>query len=507
MYKADYGDGRLRDCSITDGVFQKMNSYARVTKINKNVIEIADIVQGEMNQLVAGETVLIHVSATNGTDAELLGAYQFNKIELVVDNTLTLSEKVFDVNLEYFYVQIISVPQFDCLTLKDATISPPPFDPFHFVGGIVAFQVFNSFEMINSAIDLSECGIPFNRRSLRPLTEQERRGETDGAIYAGQENYLTADKFLLNAGDGAVLIQAKNFIADSESRIGNMKTHGRANCRGAADSPFKPSNISNIGGSTILIAADNLELTPEVLAKYRDSNLREGRGLARCYIASNTILPKDEKLYAFDILEDKFRVQNFGVQDFGNGSLGAADNPQYQLNNFAAVTDIVGNKIYFKDKTLAGIAPLKLGALIILQDLDSGNFIISRVLKYEENAVTLERTLNAERAQIITVAEFTNLKMESHSIKNFDGTKGGVLAIAAHDLEITGEINANVRRTLDIGNSQSWNRLQVGSIFILAEKIKFGDNARLKGDTLIIGGELVNFDALKSIGGNNFIYN
>lgn len=523
-FKYNFGDGRLGDCEIADGVFTKMNSYARVLAVDKNVITIdaENQIEGEISTFKAGETILLHISATNGTDATPLGKYQLAQIDLIVENVLTLNEKVFDCDLNYEYLQIISVPQFKNLTLKNATLAPQPYDVFKFRGGVLVFQVFDTFKMENSAIDLTDAGIPFQKKmTYRPLTSQEISGETDGAIYAGQENYITAGKLIMNAGDGVFFMQAKKFLCDTDSRIGNPKTHGRANCRGAADSKFKPSNVTNIGGSTILISSEKLEirskenslttdyslLTP-ILAKYRDSEKPAGRGLARCYIASDTILPKDEKLYAFDILEDDSRVQKLGVEDFGNGELGTVENPNYELNNYAAVKYLDGNRVYYENKTLSGIAPLKLGALVILQNIETGEFAVSRVLEYDEKFVTLKKVIDGSKLQLITVAEFEKLTVGNFAqVRKFDGKIGGVLALAVSDsLEIDGEINAKVQETLEIGNSQSFNRLQVGSMFILSKKIIFGDMARLVGDTLIIGGEMEGFESVKTLGGNNFVH-
>lgn len=550
-FKYNFGDGRLGSAEISDGFYSNLNSYARVTSINKNIITIdaENMYTGEISKFAAGETVLIHVSATNGTDADLLGKYQLAEIQLIVGNTLTLDQKIFDIDLNYFYVQIVSVPQFKNLTLKNAELSPQPYNPFSNHGGLLVFQVFDNFTMINSNINLVECGIPANRKnSLRPVTETELRGETDQSLYAGTENYLTATRLMMNAGDGVCFIQAKNFIADSESRIGNPKTQGRKKCRGAADSKFRPSNVTNIGGSTILIAAgvfkeigdkiqgtgdNSVSRSPDflfpILAKYRSSTLREGRGLCRCYIASNTILPDDEKLYSFDTLADESRVQKLGVEDFGNGFLGewriqiTGDRRQetvgssavlypascpLEINNYAAVTEFFGNRIYYGKKTLSGIAPLRKGALVIVQDILTGKFTVSRVLEYDESFITIKNKFVAEKAQIITVAEYSNILIENFAqVRKFDGEIGGVLAIAANDtLTIEGEINAKVVESENVGNSQSWERLQIGGMFLLGKKIIFGESARLVGDTMIIGGSLEGFESVKTLGGNNFVY-
>lgn len=497
MYKLETGDGRLKDVTIENGVCKDLNAYARVTEINQNVVTIDNATESQFANFTAGEKVLIHVSCTNGTDAELLGKYQIATIELVSENRLTLSDKVFSVDLNYFYVQIISLPQFKNLKLSNATIAPQSFDVFKFTGGVVAFQVFDNFTMENSQIDLTDCGIPTQKKNTyRPLQSQEYEGETDSSRRAGEENFITADRFILNSGDGAAMIFAKNFIADENSRIGNPKTHGRAGCRGAADSPFKPSNVTNIGGSSILIAAENLQIQPENLAKYRSADKTKGKGLARCYIASNTILPDDEKLYAFDILADDSRVQKLGVENFGNGFFGNLLAPSFQLNNFAQVTSVVGNKIYFSDKTLSGYAAIKDGGLVLIRNGD-GELKISRVLSCGDNFITVEN-LPPNPNEIFSVPEFENLSLENYNCN-------GILAVAVSDtLNLSGDINIFNADNLNCGNSQSWNKC--AGIFLLAKKINFAENCRLNAGAMVICNELENFSADILTAAPNFIY-
>lgn len=491
-FKYDFGDGRLGDAVIENGVCKNFNSYARVTSINQNVIEIENISEGEFAKFTAGEKILLHISASNRDTGDFLGRYQIATIELVSENKLTLSENIFDCDLNFEYLQIISIPQFKNLTLKNATLTPPPYDVFKFRGGILVAQVFDTFEMVNSFIDLTDCGIPFQKKNTyRPLTTQEISGETDKSQFAGEEN-LTP--LILNAGDGTVFIQARNFIADEVSRIGNPKTHGKANCRGAADSAFKPSNVTNVGGSSIFIACESItyNLTP-ILAKYRSADAPAGRGLSRCYIASNTILPDDEKLYHFDILEDLSLVQKLGVENFGVGTV-TLERPNFQLNNFAQVTNVIGNKLYFKNKTLSGYAPY---SLVLIRNSE-GEFKISRVLNYGENFVTV-KNLPENPVEIISIAEFENLTLENYNCEKF-------LGVAVSDtLTISGEINISNCLKLNCGNAQSFNK--VSGIFILAKKIIFAENCRLKCGSMIICNDVENFSEEILAGEPNFIYN
>lgn len=490
-FKIDCGDGRLKDVEIKNGLNRSLNSYARVTAINQKVFTIDNVFDGDFNNFTAGEKVLIHVSATNGTDASNLGRFLFAEIEYVNGNLLTLSEN-FDCDLNYFYVQLISVPQFRNLTLKNATLTPQNFDVFKFTGGLMVAQVQDTFKMENSNIDLTDCGIPTQKKlTYRPLTEFELSGETDGSKFAGTEN-LTP--LILNSGDGAVFIQAGNFSADKNSRIGNPKTHGRAKCRGAADSNFKPSNVTNIGGSSIFIAAENFNAPVEILAKYRNADLPAGRGICRCQIATNTILPNDEKLYHFEILADESRVQSLGIENFGNGNLGSFVNPEFKLNNFAEVEVVVGNKLYLKNKTLNGIATFKTGNLVLLRKND-GEFFVSRIVECGDNFILIEKTFEA--VEVLTIPEFENLTLD-----NFSTDK--ILAVAVADTFNVGTING--AKSEKFGNSQSWNRCN--GVFILAKNINFNENSRLNSATTIITENMTNFsEDIFDADFDNFIYN
>ena len=491
-YKFDFGDGRLNDCEITSGVCTDLNSYARAVSISQNVVTIENETDSNFCKIAAGETVLLHISATNGTDAEPLGKYIFAQVLLRSGDTLTL-DKTFDVDLNYFYVQVVSVPQFKNLTLTDTKIAPPAYDIFKFTGGVVAFQVFDNFTMTNSQIDLTQAGIPTQKKlTYRPLSNQEYGGETDGSKLAGQENFITSTNLMLNAGDGAAIIQAYNFTADEKSRIGNPATHGQKLCRGAADTKYKPADTINIGGSTILIAAKTFNAPPQVLAKYRDINLAAGRGLCRCYIASDTILDDDEKLYSYDRLEDLGGVQNFGVEDFGAGTA-IITNPAFQINNVAQVTAVVGKEIYLGEKTLAGYAKIKTGSLI-LQRNAAGEFQVSRVLNLTNKGLTVEKVLR-DVTEVIAVGEFGELEIGSYS--------GEIFAVAVSGMfSLTGDLTAE--RELNCGNSQSFNKF--GGIFILAKKIIFGENAKLNAGAMLISESIEGFTRSVFTGKPNFVW-
>ena len=409
---------------------------------------------------------------------------------------MTLNEEVFDVDLEKFYVQAVTVPNFKNLTLNNACISPPAYDVFKYIGGVLIFKVFNKFRMEKSQIDLTECGIPVAKKmKLRPLTEQEMNGETDKSARAGEENYMTAERLILNSGDGAVFLMARDFISDEVSRIGNPKTYGRAQCRGAADSKFKPSDVTNIGGSTILIAAEQvLGFKSQVLGKYRSSDLKAGRGLSRCLIASNSLLADDEKLYSFDILQDDSRVQKLGVENFGSGTAEIV-NPKYQLNNYAEISYRSGDDFYIKSKTLSGAASFKVGTLVLVLN-ELNEIRMTRLLGASLDKLTLKTGLTGERFKVVSVPEYKNLEItEAVEVEDF-------FAVAvSNEFKMSGSVRSGIK--LGGGNSQSWNKS--GGIFILAKELKLGENARLSA-AMVIAGSVVGLSEEVFVGKPNFVY-
>lgn len=521
----EYGTGVNGDVKIADGAYDKLNSYARVVGIDANTITLdtENALLGDYEKFRAGEEILVHCSATNGTTAENLGKYLVARITLVSGNVLTLDKTMFTVDLNYDYVQAVTVANFDCVTLsKDAVLTPPPYSPFKYHGGIVAVKCWDTFTFDGGSINLVDCGIPANRKNaLRPLTTQETPavGEGDLALYSGHENYQTADRLIMNAGDGVAFVVAKKLVCNEDSRIGNPNTHGAQFCRGASNSVgVRPSNITNIGGSTIFIAAETIDkFTPKILAKYRDINLFDGRGLCRCYIASNTKLRADEGLYAYDCISNPARLQQeIGVRDFGDGSFGDMENPTAPLNNYAHVVAIQQNgyRLKIAGETVQGLAPIKTGALALIQVVqktannitDAGKIAVAKILQRENDAITLsfpapQVNLDKNLVQIISIPQFENLTINTNYDRTFkfgkrDGVTaiGGVCAIACNGtLNLTdGKINVEGKggaapygkAGLNIlSNAGCCDRLPIGeghgSVFILAKDLIANDNTRI----------------------------
>lgn len=525
-----YGTAADNDVEISDGTLETVNSYVKISGIDelddyKVVIDTDSAIIGSYESFVAGNDIFIHVS-TSTTETEYLGKYMVAKIRLVsVNGIITLDKKITDLiprdQFDYYSVQAVTIANFDCLTLKArGIIAPQLYDPYKMCGGILCIRCWDSLKFEGGHIDLTDCGIPANRKHLlRPLTSQETaaNGESDVSKLSGQENFITAERFLLNAGDGAAFIIAKNLYCNENSRIGNPSTHGAHFCRGAYNSAgVKPSNITNVGGSTILICAENIyDFNAKMIAKYRTASEKDaeiGRGLCRCYIASNTILRNDEGLYAYDILSDANRLsRKLNVKNFGSGIYGSITNPIKQLNNYAQVTTINqgGCRLTIANETINGLTPISEDALILIQVIQrssehtehAGEIVTAKVVRRGENYLITDYPapkvdLSEYIMQVVSIPQFENFTLNQNytGTMAFNGKVGGVFAMAVNNVADLSEGKINVEGKggaaayganglAYIGNAQNNYKLPLGnghgSVFILAKTLTLNENTRI----------------------------
>lgn len=524
-----YGTAEDRDVEVSDGVLEGVNSYARVSAIDeldscKIVLDETSLIIGNYETFAAGTDIILHVSSSS-IETDYLGKYLVATIRLVGNGILTLDKDFTELlprdQFDFYSVQAITIANFDCLKLlKGGMVKPPIYDPYKMCGGIIALRCWDSLVFNGGHINLINCGIPANRKHLlRPLTSQETaaNGESDFAKLSGQENFITAERFLLNAGDGAAFIIAKNIYCNADSRIGNIDTHGAHYCRGAYNSVgVKPSNITNIGGSTILMAAENIyNFTPKMIAKYRtasDKDSEIGRGLARCLISSNTILRNDEGLYSYDILKNPNRISTkLNVTDFGAGNYGSLTNPSKSINNYAQVTAINQGRcrLTIANETVSGLTPLLEGTKILVQVIQkseletehAGEIVLATILKRGENSVTIDFPapdvdLAEYSMQIISIPQFENFTLSQNytGTTAFNGKVGGVFAVICSDtcdlsggkINVEGKGGATAYGSNGlayIGNSQDALKLPLGeghgSIFILAKTLTLNEFSRI----------------------------
>ena len=494
-----------------------LNSYAHVTAINGNQITINqnDILYGAYEEFEAGVDILFHVSASAATTYKTyLGCYCVATITAVENGVLTLDKDVTQVipadEFGRYQVQVVTIARFGNLTLNSGvSIVPPAYSTTHFYGGIVAIKCFGNLTFAGGHINLVDRGLPVSATSMRPKTSQEEQGTLDTDTYSGWENSQTHERFLLNCGDGAafILVRGTMNISNTASRIGNPSTNGAQFCRGASDSVGdKPDNVTNIGGSTILIAAKKIDnFSPAIIAKYRAANVATGQGICRCYIASESKLRNDEGLYAYDCISDPTRLlRELNIKNFGNGSLGVCSTDAKQ-NNYAKVVAISADRkrVTYADKTTDGVAQITKGALVMIHAThretppdegneiaaNTGSFRLANVLDDNGSVLTLDSpTINLDPVtyaiQVVSIPQYTKWTAGQTNGMEFDGDKGGIFAIAVNEdvgeylywrpprntfLQTQTKAEPYGRGGLRyIGNAQMNNRLPIGQGFMSA---------------------------------------
>lgn len=512
-----YGNGALGD--VTE-ISSTVNTSARVTALNATTITINNTSANPgLATFVTGAQVLIHVSAAvSASNKTYLGKWMIAEVTGVNSNVLTLDTDpttlIPSAQLGNYYVQAIAIAQFKNLTLSEGTtISPIVYSTTNYHGGIVAIMCSEALTFDGGHISLTDRGIPVASKALRPtLTNYDV--EADTGNYAGYENAGTADYFMLNAGDGAAFIIAKKLVCSEDSRIGNVSTQGAQFFRGHSSSvtygDTKPTNVTNKGGSTILIAAEEIEnFSTKMIAKYRSSSSTAGQGICRCYIASETKLRNDEGLYAYDCISTPGRIKNMHIKNFGNGSFGDITDSTTQLNNYATVTAIDGVKVTYKSATTVGLAQFSAGALVMVHfnhktqtNVEhAGRFILATILANNGSVITLDTappniSPTDYSCQLVAIPQADNftLSKENKATPAYNGEQGGIFAIAVKNAcNLTnGKINvmqkgggtAYGRPGLAfIGNAQDSDRLPIGqghgSVFILANQLTMNANTRL----------------------------
>lgn len=526
-----YGSGANGD--VTNPSVQ-INSYANVSDYDATSITL-NATKGFQNtagyqKFTNNVDIMIHVSAVvpPSTETRYLGKYVIARITNVATNKLYIDRDFTQIlpkgEFAKYRVQAVTAADFKTLTLNtDYNLVPVGYNATYFYGGILFVRCNNSFVMNGGHVNLLDRGIPVANKDFRPMTPQENKGTKDADKYSGWENSETKDRFLLNSGDGAFFLVTRNVVFSNEkSRIGNTSAKGVQYCRGASDSTGHIDKTSNIGGSTILIAADKIsDFKPDYISKYRVGT--EGSGLCRCYIASKNKLRNDEGLYAYDCISEPHRVvRNMRISSFGDGNHGSKANPDMPLNNYAQVTTISkdGRSIVYKNKTTDGLARIEKGAIIMFQviaaksDVEVGNigrFILAKVIEDDGAAMIVDKSINGVfgsdqvsnfSCQIVSIPRFTTLSITnkySHTTK-YDTVKGigGVFAVMCDtlldleggqiDLVDKGGAPSYGEHGLSyIGNAQNYDALPIGasnaSALLIAKEIKFSKNSRIGNTT------------------------
>ena len=524
-----YGDGSLGDVAATAGEVC-VNAYAKVTDITSSTITIADATTNAYGGFTAGMEILFQIVDVDNASSskKFIGCWRVHKIKSVAGSVLTVTNKPTKVisasNFANHVVaaQVITLPNFKNVTVnKNVSFKSTPYANGR--GGVVAFKCSGTLKFAGGHIDVNDAGLFSSRSTLNQEAAQLDVVNT-AHQYTGWENFATQKHFTLNTGCGSVFLIAKKLTGNSSSRIGNPNVQGVAYCAGdynvSADnldpmSSLAPAGTTIRGGATILICAGTISsFNVKMLAKYRSSTVAV-QGLGRCYIASETELPCDEALYAYDRISTPTRLQDtFNIKNFGDGSDGVAQNITTQINNYARVTAIndTRNILTYSKKTTAGAAPFKVGALVMVHPMHkdsenvkySGRFHVSKIIGLTSTKITLQDPIpklntldiNYYNWQVVTIPQYSSftLNKENAATPKYSSGRGGILAFACSGtcdisnglLNVEGKgggvaygkeglkyiSNGGMATTLPLGQGH-------GSVFILASQIVMNDTTRI----------------------------
>ena len=541
-----YGSGKLGDETFIGG---KFNSYYLISAFSgktfiakpENAIN-GDVLNIHNPEDVVGEQFLIHAfAASNGATAQL----GFWRVVTIISVEYESSPAIFttdkdlsDLNASDYFWQAVFIPQYKNLTLKATpSVQIPEVNSLMVLpGGVFAIKCSGALTLDGANIDLTDSGLPTDTETkYRPLTSQESH-ILDTQLYAGAENSITKDRLLLNCGDGAAFIIARNVVTQSTSRIGNPNSQGVQYCRGSSDSKAAHSG-TNVGGSSILIACQGWNtFSPAVISKYRDSSASAGRGLCRAYIAvyliPTTMLP-DEGLYSLDNVKSERLLDVYcNINGYGNGQNGATSSPSnfesyivysvsddgYTITTYGATTNT--NKLFMIHQTQknAGEYP------------DSGKFMLTRISSFTKVSdgvwsATLEKPFITDTSKynvyLKQLPEYTDVTISKEvtglSWSNGSGKicRGNIFALVCNGtLDLRGgKINTDGKGTRSaisnklVGNTFMRRHLFIGAgygtVFILAKKIIMDSSTRIGAtyDGARFGGQAVSSSGKTAQGG------
>ena len=507
-----FGTGALGDITNPSG---QINSYANVTALNGTSVTIGTPSNGIYETFAVGKEILLHVSAlAAGSNTAYLGKYMVATITGVAGSVLTLSKDPTGllpaVELTNHHLQAITIAQFATLNLS-ATIAPLAYNATNKYGGVIALKCKTALNISGSGkIDLAAKGIPIGSIALRPATTQEGT-----AAQIGWENHITARNLYLNCPDGAAFIAAKTVInAGTSTRIGGSTA-------GVAQYPYNGGATSTTpvnGGPSILLAAQVVSGFAVSMISKTSSNT-SGRGLGRCYIATDTKLTADEGLYALDCLSNPARLTSMGIKNYGSGALGTISNPSGQINSYAPVTGLSpdGLQIGIGTTYNGAYERIEVGNTVMFHvsrqiSTDNehlGKFILAKVLAVAGTTVTIDNSvtsvlpssiLSSYKCQLVTVAQFDTLTISStySAAKAYDDSHGcgGILALAAKTamnlsggkLNMEGKgIPANVSRPVAVWQCSGQQAVCLpisqgtGALFLVAKTMTVDSSSRLVG--------------------------
>jgi hypothetical protein len=154
-----FGDGSFGNVTISAQNTQ-INTYAMINSVDSGTgkITIGAQSEGVYGAFAAGQELMIHVSHYKSASKELLGRWFFRRIaaidgsEVTLDRPLSDDMQITHSTVDLYWIQALSVPNFENLTVTSAGVIVPLAWGETSGGGIVAFRCTDHLVLSNGKI-------------------------------------------------------------------------------------------------------------------------------------------------------------------------------------------------------------------------------------------------------------------------------------------------------------------------------------------------------------------
>lgn len=136
-----YGDGGLGNVTISK--LTQINSYGGISAVSGARLTISKWNTGTYGSVKVGDEVMIHVTLPKGTGDSQVGDYAFRRVINVSGSIIELNSAITEFNLsqqtlQNYYVQVITIPNYEKLTLTNEI---RPMKYVDGIGGIIGLRV------------------------------------------------------------------------------------------------------------------------------------------------------------------------------------------------------------------------------------------------------------------------------------------------------------------------------------------------------------------------------
>ncbi len=228
------GTGALGDLTISSSSTQ-VNSYANVTAVGAvgYQLTIGTPSVGAFGGFTVGQEILFHSTCCLGTETTNMGAFGYATILAVNGSTLSLDKKIPIIDLAKYVCQVVTVPNFNNLTINCA-VSALAYSVTNKHGGILVAKAKGNFNLAAGQWLTENKGLPKDS-SLKPA------GIT-------MQNADLINHLVMSTGNGIALIVTNNLIVSSACRIGASWTGAGTGGVGGAPSGDGGNGGAGYGG-------------------------------------------------------------------------------------------------------------------------------------------------------------------------------------------------------------------------------------------------------------------